>query len=102
MQADDGAAPLKFQVEGEGGSEGEDGGASLLGSPVADVMDETDSVVIDIMSELKSRPEVKSVYASMGLRTARRLLTCADENCCKHNYKSPAAQPSIQDAHIIK
>ena len=36
MQADDGAAPLEIQAEGEGGSEAEDDGASLLGSHVAD------------------------------------------------------------------
>ncbi len=34
MQADDGAAPLEIQAEGEGGSEAEDDGASLLGSHV--------------------------------------------------------------------
>jgi len=49
-----------------------DSGRSFMSieRPPGTRMDETDSVVIDIMSELKSRPEVKSVYASMGLRTA--------------------------------
>ena len=49
-----------------------DSGRSFMSieRPPGTRLDETDAVVKDIMSELKSRPEVKSAYAGMGLRSA--------------------------------